>query len=114
MGGQKQQKCTEKRTVNVVNAWVGELMGKIYVSRFFSEEDKNTVHGLVKDVLSIMENSLRTNDWLTEETKEKALQKLSKFVVKLGYPDKVKSFDSLALTAEDSLFSMLQKVKAFE
>jgi len=89
-------------------------MGKIYVSKFFSEEDKNTVHSMVKEVLQIMEKSLKNNDWLTEETKAKAQQKLAKFVVKLGYPDKLKSFDNLKLTSEDSLFAMQQKVNAFE
>jgi len=114
LGGQKEQKTGEKRSVGLVNSWVGELMGKVYVSRFFSEEDKNTVHGMVKEVLQIMENSLRTNDWLTEATKAKAQQKLAKFVVKLGYPDKLKSFDDLKLSKEDSLFAMQQKVNAFE
>lgn len=114
LGGQKEQKTPEKRSVGLINRWAGELMGKIYVSRFFSEEDKQTVHGMVKEVIAIMENSLRNNDWLTEATKAKALQKLAKFVVKLGYPDKWKNFDALVFTPEDSLFAMSQKVNAFE
>jgi len=93
---------------------VGELLGKIYVTRFFSEEDKETVRGMVQEVLAVMEKSLQHNDWLTEETKAKAQTKLAKFVVKLGYPDKWKSFANLDLTEGDSLFSLYQKVMAFD
>jgi len=114
LGGQQEQKTNEKRTINLINTWAGELMGKVYVSRFFSEEDKNTVRDMVKDVLDIMAVSLKENDWLTEETKAKAAQKLAKFVVKLGYPDKWKNFDSLDLKPEDSMFVMQQKVNRFE
>eukprot|EP00929_Paragymnodinium_shiwhaense_P036447 TRINITY_DN19531_c0_g1_i1.p1 TRINITY_DN19531_c0_g1~~TRINITY_DN19531_c0_g1_i1.p1 ORF type:complete len:732 (-),score=207.50 TRINITY_DN19531_c0_g1_i1:158-2353(-) len=114
LSGQKEQKSDEKRTVALLNAWMGELIGKIYVSKYFKEEDKNAVRDMVKDVLAIMESSLKTNDWLTETTKQKAMEKLSKFVVKLGYPDKWKDFSKLNITAEDSLFIINQKVSAFD
>jgi len=114
LGGQKEQKTAEKRSIRMINSGVGELMGKAYVARFFSEDDKNIVHGLVKDVLAVMEISLTTNDWLTNETKEKALVKLSKFVVKLGYPDKWKDFSPLDLKNDDSLFVLHQKIQEFE
>ncbi|CAE8609053.1 unnamed protein product [Polarella glacialis] len=114
LGGQKEQKTAEKRTISLVNSWLGELLGKIYVSRHFLEEDKLTVHGMVKDVLEIMEVSIKNNDWLTQTTKDKALLKLKKFVVKLGYPDKWKNYDNLLLTADDGLFAMQQKINAFE
>merc|ERR1719183_1226120 len=59
LGGQKEQKTNEKRSIALINSWVGELMGKVYVTKYFSEEDKNTVHSMVKEVLAIMENSLK-------------------------------------------------------
>lgn len=114
LGGQKEQKTHEKRTVGLINKWVGELMGKIYVSRHFSEDDKTTVRGMVMDVLEIMKVSLKKNDWLCQATKEKAQEKLAKFIVKLGYPDKWKNFELLGITAGDSLYVMQQKVNAFE
>ena len=55
--------------MGLVEKWLGELLGKIYVSRYFSEQDKTTVRGLIEDVLAVMEESLRTNDWLTQQTK---------------------------------------------
>mmetsp|Transcript_56687 Transcript_56687/g.165877 ORF Transcript_56687/g.165877 Transcript_56687/m.165877 type:complete len:764 (+) Transcript_56687:57-2348(+) len=114
LGGQKEQKTPEKRTVNLINSWLGELMGKIYVSRYFSNDDKDNVHGLVKDVLAIMQTSLKKNDWLTEETKAKAQEKLAKFVVKLGYPVKWQDYEELLFTADDSLSVLHQKVSAFD
>lgn len=112
--GQKEQKSAEKRSVGWVNGWFDELLGKIYVSRFFSEDDKAAVKGMVTDVLEVMGSSLKSNDWLTQATKDKALVKLNKFVVKIGYPDKWKNFDLLSLEDDDSLFRMSQKVKAFD
>jgi len=69
---------------------------------------------MVGDVLKVMERSLQTNDWLTEQTKKLALHKLSKFVVKIGYPDKWKNYDALDFEPTDSLFVLQQKVNAFE
>jgi len=114
LGGQKQQKTPEKRTIALINSWMGELLGKIYVARFFSEEDKETVGAMVSEVLSVMKKSLQTNDWLTDETKAKAQTKLAKFVVKLGYPEKLKDYSNLGISEGDSLFTMYQTVKAFD
>jgi len=114
LGGQKEQKSAQKRTVARVNGWVGELLGKAYVARYFSEEDKTTVVAMIHDVIEIMKCSLETNDWLTGPTQQKALQKLAKFTIKIGYPDVWKSFERLELNADDDIFTISQKVKAFE
>lgn len=113
LGGQKEQKSVDKRTIQRVNLWLGELMGKVYAAKYFPDDDKKVVHGMVEDVLNIMEKSLKRNDWLTAETKEKALLKLSRFVAKLGSPDKLKSYDSLDLVESDSLLTLRKKVLAF-
>mmetsp|Transcript_18885 Transcript_18885/g.24664 ORF Transcript_18885/g.24664 Transcript_18885/m.24664 type:complete len:738 (-) Transcript_18885:176-2389(-) len=112
--GQEEQKSHEKRSMSLVNAWLGELMGKVYVSKYFSEQDKTNVEGMIEDILGIMADSLRTNDWLTEETKTKAAKKLERFVVKIGYPSKWKEYDSLTFADGDDLFKMHAKVNAFE
>ena len=96
LGGQKEQKSHEKRTVGTVNAWAGELLGKVYVARYFSLEDKAKLQAMIGEVLDVMRRSLRTNDWLTEPTKEKALAKLAKFTTKIGFPDKWKDHARLA------------------
>lgn len=112
--GQKEQKTPKKRSVGLVNSWVDELLGQIYVKHHFSADDKNTVTGLISEVLAVMENSLRTNDWLTSSTKEQALEKLAKFRVKIGYPDKWRDYSPLKIEPTDSLFTMEQKVNSFD
>mmetsp|Transcript_15197 Transcript_15197/g.27068 ORF Transcript_15197/g.27068 Transcript_15197/m.27068 type:complete len:732 (+) Transcript_15197:123-2318(+) len=112
--GQKSQKPPKKRTVAIVNQWVGELLGKIYVQKFFSNDDKITVQNMIGDVTAVMGESLKRNDWLTESTKEAALVKLGKFGMKIGFPDKWKDYSELQLSENDSLFEMQQKVTAFE
>jgi len=114
IGGQKEQKSHEKRTVGVVNAWAGELLGKVYVDRFFSAEDKTTLQGMIGEVLDVMRKSLKSNDWLTEPTKEKALAKLAKFTTKIGFPDKWKDHSRLGFVEGDSLLELRRKVAAFE
>ena len=114
LGGQKEQKSHEKRTVGVVNSWAGELLGKVYVARFFSSDDKVKLQGMIGEVLDVMRGSLKTNDWLTEPTKEKALAKLAKFTTKIGFPDKWKDHSRLAFAEGDNILELRRKVAAFE
>ena len=69
MNGQKTQKTEDKRNICIVNQLAGEMMGKIYVDKYFSENDKSKIEGMIDDVLSIMKDSLENNDWLTSPTK---------------------------------------------
>lgn len=114
LNGVQEQKTPEKRSVGIVNSWLGELLGKIYVQRFFSENDKCHVKDMVQDVLRVMQRSLQNNDWLTDSTKQLALQKLAKFVVKIGYPDKWKDYSLLDFQQGDSLFTLQQKINSFD
>jgi len=114
LGGQKEQKSYEKRTVGTVNAWAGELLGKVYVERFFSLEDKVNLQAMIGEVIDVMRRSLKSNDWLTEPTKEKALAKLAKFTTKIGFPDKWKDHSRLDFAESDGVLELRRKVAAFE
>lgn len=110
---QKEQKTYEKRATGIVNSWLGELLGKLYVQEYFSSDSKIEIKNMIDSVLSIMNQSLETNDWLTSETKQKALLKLSTFRNKIGYPDVWKNYDQLTFTEEDTLSDIRNKVKIF-
>jgi len=69
---------------------------------------------MIGEVLDVMRRSLRTNDWLTEPTKEKALAKLAKFTTKIGFPDKWKDHARLAFEEGDGILQLRRKVAAFE
>lgn len=111
--GQVEQKSNQKRAVEVVNNWVGELLGKIYVKKNFSEESKKDIIHMIDNVLDVMKHSLENNDWLTKKTQENAIKKLSSFVKKIGYPDVWKDFSSLQIDEKDSLFEIRNKVEHF-
>ncbi|ORY42363.1 zincin [Rhizoclosmatium globosum] len=110
--GQKEAQSAEKRTVALVNEWVGFLFGKIYVARYFSEADKETVSQLIREVTAVMDESIANNDWMTAATKEQGRAKLQKFKQKIGFPDKWKEYDALLIEAGDSLWNIKKKVAA--
>jgi putative endopeptidase len=107
--GQEKPKSCLKRSVAVVNGYVGELAGQLYVARHFSEEHKQRVEAMVAEILAVMSRSIRDNDWLTEATKRLALEKLALFRVKIGYPDKWIDYSELKLEIGDSLATVFQK-----
>ena len=109
MNGQKTQKTEDKRNICIVNQLAGEMMGKIYVDKYFSENDKSKIEGMIDDVLSIMKDSLENNDWLTSPTKKEALYKLSKFSYKIGYPDKWKDYSKLNISPNMSLYEIFKE-----
>ena len=111
--GQKKQKTNEKRSIALVNSYAGELIGKIYVSRHFSKESKLTVEKMIYDIIDIMKISLERNDWLTDATKAKAIDKLAKFRIKIGYPDVWKDYSTLHIDIGEDLYSILKKVQEF-
>jgi putative endopeptidase len=110
---QKEQKTYEKRATNIINIWVGDLMGKIYVKNSFSQESKEKINNMIDNVQNVMKESLEKNDWLTYETKNKSILKLEAFKKKIGYPDVWKNYDNLILNESDFLGDIRNKVKKF-
>lgn len=113
LSGTKVPLSHEKRTVGKINGWVGEALGDIYVRKHFKEESKKDIEGMINVILGEMRKSLETNDWLTSGTKQKALEKLSSFKVKIGYPAKFKDYSELHLSSTDSTHDMAKKVMEF-
>lgn len=109
IGGQEKPKANEKRSINIVNDFAGEMMGKLFVSKYFTSTSKNNMENLVNNILSTMQESLKNNDWLTEETKNKALNKLSTFRSKIGYPDVWKDYSDFDVKLGDSLYEISKK-----
>ena len=111
LGGQAEQKPEEKRSINIVNAYAGEMMGKVFVGKYFPPESKANVRALIDETLAIMKSSLESNDWLTKATKEKALAKLARFRTKIGFPDEWKDYSDFDATMGDSLYDIAKKAK---
>lgn len=106
--GQKVIEPRWKRIIGVLNRTVGELLGQIYVAKVFPPEAKEKAKAIVNNLLVAMEESIKNLDWMSDETKQKALTKLSTFGVKIGYPDKWKDYSELEI-ARDSYFKNLRR-----
>ena len=111
LGGQEKEKPEDKRSIGIVNSYAGEMMGKLFVEQYFSETSKTKMQKLVGNVLDIMDDSLKTNDWLTENTKNIAVEKLTTFTSKIGYPDKWKDYSDFDIVLGDSLYDISKKAK---
>jgi putative endopeptidase len=101
-----------KRGVSLVQGSLGEAIGKVYVELYFPEAAKKAMVELVDYLIQAYEISIKDLAWMTEETKVKALDKLSKFIAKIGYPDKWRDYSTLEIKADD-LIGNLQRIAAF-
>ena len=104
-----EQKPEDKRSIQTVNGYAGEMMGKVYVAQFFPEKYKKDIKEMIQEMIGVMENSIDHNDWLTPPTKKKALVKLSKFNVKIGYPDVWKDYSDFDVKPGDTLYDISKK-----
>ena len=86
--GVKEQKPQWRRAVSVVNGGLGEMVGKLYVEKHFPPAAKERMLQLVQNLLKAYEISIKELDWMSPDTKKQALDKISKFTPKIGYPDK--------------------------
>lgn len=93
--GQQEQRALDKRGQEFVNNVAGEVLGKLYVEEHFPAEAKQAAEEMVGYLIRSFEQHIKQLTWMSAATKEKALAKLSKFTVKIGYPDKWKDYSSL-------------------
>jgi endothelin-converting enzyme/putative endopeptidase len=88
--------------VSSVDNQLGEASGKLFVDNYFGEEGKENIRHIVQDVLSELEEGIRTADWMSPETKQKALVKLKRIdTAKLGFPDKYRDYSSVEVKRDD-------------
>jgi len=111
--GVEKQKPLWRRGVQIVNDNLGEIVGKVYVEKHFSPQAKEHVTILVKNLLGAYEESIKSLDWMSPETKKQALEKVSKFTIKVGYPDKWRDYSTLKIIKGD-LFGNALRSTAFE
>ncbi len=98
-----------KRMIQAVNGSMGELLGQIYVSEVFPPEAKERAKGIVANLLASMGESIKSNQWMSDDTKKQALVKLGTFGVKIGYPDKWKDYGELNIE-RDTYYKNLERV----
>jgi putative endopeptidase len=101
LSGTEEQPAMWRRGVNSVNGMLGEVVGKVYVKRHFPPEAKERMLNLVGNLVNAYAKSINELDWMSDETKVQALDKLSKFTPKIGYPDEWRDYSALDIEADD-------------
>ena len=100
LSGQQEQKPRWKRVLSVVDKYVGEILGKKYVSKYFPESSKQLVLDMINQMKDKLASRIKHLDWMGAETKSKAIAKLEKMSTKIGYPDKWDDFSTLILESD--------------
>jgi putative endopeptidase len=113
LSGTEEQEEPWKRAVGTVNGTLGEVVGKVYVKNHFPPEAKARMEELVGNLVKAYEVSIRDLDWMGEETKAEALDKLSKFTPKIGYPDVWRDYSAIEIEADD-LFGNMERAALAE
>ena len=86
-----------KRAVNAVNGMLGEVVGQMYVEKYFPAAAKECMVNLVKNLQTALGERIQAQEWMSDSTKAVAAEKLAAFHVKVGYPDKWKDYSSLEI-----------------
>jgi putative endopeptidase len=100
LAGQKEMPERWKRVLGALNGSMGEGFGQLYVAQAFPPESKAKMEQLVGNLMQSLKHRLEGLAWMSEETKAKALEKWSSFTPKIGYPDKWREWDGLAVSRE--------------
>ncbi|MDN3606462.1 M13 family metallopeptidase [Kaistella yonginensis] len=115
--GQDVQRAQDKRGFELINGSLGEAFGKLYVDKYFPAEAKAQMVELIGYLKKSFESHINNLTWMSSVTKEKALNKLNKFTVKVAYPDKWKDYSTLKVQSKENggtLYGNLQNVTAWQ
>ncbi len=99
--GAEQIRDRWKRGVSLIQGLIGDVVGKLYVQRHFPPDAKSRVDTLVDNLRAAYRVSITDLDWMTPETRQRALSKLDKFTAKVGYPDKWRDYSGLVVDRDD-------------
>lgn len=113
LSGTEQIRDRWKRAVSVVESLMGDAVGKLYVERHFPPHAKERMDELVDNIREAYRVSINSLDWMTPQTREKALAKLDKFTPKIGYPAKWRDYSGLVIERDD-LYGNYRRGYGFE
>ena len=98
LSGQKEMRPRWKRVLGTTDGALGEALGQLYVEKYFPPAAKERMIKLVDNLKTAFEGRIKNVDWMTDTTKQKAIEKLNAITVKVGYPDKWKDYSKLDIT----------------
>lgn len=101
MNGAKSQKPLEERALSVVNGVLGEALGQLYVKEHFPPEAKAAAREMIDKVVKAYDTRIKALTWMTADTKTKALEKLHRLSIKIGYPDEWRDYSTMDIKAPE-------------
>ena len=113
MSGRKENHPRWKRATDQVQGVMGQALGKLYVERYFPAAAKERMLGLVKNLQVALAERIKAQDWMDDATKQNALDKLSTFYVKVGYPDQWIDISGLTIDPQKSFCENMQNCRKF-
>ncbi len=111
--GQPEPEKRWKQAVSIVDMNIGEALGKLYVDQEFGEESRKRIAVMIDDLKEVFAEKLKQLDWMSDLTKEKALEKFSRFRAKIGFPSKFIDYSSVEIL-ENDYFGNFVRSNAFE
>ena len=114
LSGRQEPTPLWKRAVAMVNGTLGEAVGVMYVEKYFPEENKARMLDLVKNLQVALGERIQALEWMSDETKAKAMEKLNTFTVKIGYPDKWRDYTALEIDPALTYYANIQRTAKFE
>ncbi|HUR31828.1 MAG TPA: M13 family metallopeptidase [Saprospiraceae bacterium] len=112
LDGVEKMRPRRERIVKVINQFLGEALGELFVSQYFPGEAKATALEMVDDIVVAFKNRIQQLDWMGDNTKAYATEKLNAFRVKIGYPENWKDYDDLQLSISDNESSYFEDLLA--
>ena len=113
LNGSVAQKPADERALRTVNGSVGEALGKLYVDEMFPPEAKEKAEKMIANVIEAYKARIMALDWMGDSTKIKAIEKLDRFSVKIGYPNKWKDYSAMDVTPENTYYDNMVAVGAW-
>ncbi|MDX1783678.1 MAG: M13 family metallopeptidase, partial [Aequorivita vladivostokensis] len=111
--GTKKQKPADERALATVNGSVGEALGKLYVDEMFPPEAKAKAESMIENVIAAYKDRINALEWMSDSTKVKAIEKLDKFTVKVGYPDKWKDYSQMEVKPGNTYYDNMVAVQTW-
>ena len=108
LSGQKEQTPRWQRMSGLIDRQLGDLLGQLYVDRYFNQAAKTRMLELVNNLQATFNSRIKKFDWMSEVTKQRALGKLNAFVKKIGFPDKWKNYDGIVIAKDDFYGNLLR------
>jgi putative endopeptidase len=108
LNGSKAQRARDERALGSLNRTIGEALGKLYVDKKFPPEAKVKAEKMIKNVILAFEHRINKLDWMSPETKQKAIEKLRATKVKIAYPDVWKDYSALEVSSVEDGGTYLQ------